>query len=246
MKAWAGWWPAAPRCSALPFGDRVVAFYGHRTQAIVTEAKAIKVPIGISDALALLAILSCDVAKGVRKLAPQYDQAVLITGAGAIGLLTVFLLRSLSVQASDIVEPRAQRRALALRLGARSALPPEEMAGRDEHYPLGFECSSHQAGFALLQEQMQPGGRLCILADGNLEPLVLLPAFHEKELLIVGSSDGWDYQRHAAWYFNLVREDTRGLEQLFEYTTNATGLIETFEQLARGEIQPVKILISYA
>src|SRR5574337_418882 len=43
-------------------GDRVVAFYGHRTHAIVPEEKAIVVPDDISDALAILAILSCDAA----------------------------------------------------------------------------------------------------------------------------------------------------------------------------------------
>lgn len=226
-------------------GDRVVAFYGHRTHGIIAEARAIQVPEGVSDALALLAILTCDVAKGIRKLAPQYDQAVLVNGAGAIGLLTLFLLRAIGVQAVDVVEPLAERRARAEQLGARLALSPEEMAARDRTYTIGFECSSRQAGFAFLQERMQPGGRICILSDGNVEPLILTPAFHEKELLVVGSSDGWDYQAHAAWYFHLVRSDARGLEQVFDYSTTANDLIETFARLASGAIGPVKVLVSY-
>jgi alcohol dehydrogenase len=92
---------------------------------------------------------------------------------------------------------------------------------------------------------MQPGGQICILSDGNVEPLTLTSAFHEKELLVVGSSDGWDYQAHAAWYFHLVRADARGLEQVFEYSTTADGLIETFERLAIRAIKPVKVLVSY-
>lgn len=226
-------------------GDRVVAFYGHRTHGIIAEARAIQVPEGVSDALALLAILTCDVAKSIRKLAPQYDQAVLVNGAGAIGLLTLFLLRAIGVQAVDVVEPLAERRARAEQLGARLALSPEEMAARDRTYTIGFECSSRQAGFAFLQERMQPGGRICILSDGNVEPLILTPAFHEKELLVVGSSDGWDYQAHAAWYFHLVRSDARGLEQVFDYSTTANDLIETFARLASGAIGPVKVLVSY-
>lgn len=226
-------------------GDRVVAFYGHRTHGIISEAKAVQVPEDVSDALALLAILTCDVAKGIRKLAPQYDQAVLVSGAGAIGLLTIYMLRAIGVQAVDVVEPLAERRARAEQLGARLALSPEEMAARDRTYTIGFECSSRQAGFALLQERMQPGGRICILSDGNVEPLLLTPAFHEKELLVVGSSDGWDYQAHAAWYFHLVRVDARGLEQVFDYSTTADALSETFARLATGAIKPVKILVSY-
>jgi alcohol dehydrogenase len=55
----------------LQVGDRVIAFYGHRTHAIIPEAKAIAVPDNVPDALALLSILTCDVSKGIRKVAPQ-------------------------------------------------------------------------------------------------------------------------------------------------------------------------------
>ncbi|MGZ3679854.1 MAG: alcohol dehydrogenase catalytic domain-containing protein [Ktedonobacterales bacterium] len=56
----------------LQIGERVVAFYGHRTHAIVAQERAIRVPEGVSDALALPVILTCDVAKGIRKLAPHF------------------------------------------------------------------------------------------------------------------------------------------------------------------------------
>src|SRR5260370_5696328 len=106
----------------LQAGERVVAFYGHRTHANVPEAKAIAVPAGISDALALLAILTCDVSKGIRKVGIKPGETVLITGAGAIGLLTVFMLKAMAVQAIDIVEPRPERRSLAVQTGARTAM----------------------------------------------------------------------------------------------------------------------------
>jgi len=38
----------------LRVGERVVAFYGHRTAALVPASKAIRVPEGVSDELALL------------------------------------------------------------------------------------------------------------------------------------------------------------------------------------------------
>ncbi len=226
-------------------GDRAVAFYGHRTHGIVAETKAIKVPEGISDPLALLAILTCDVAKGVRKLAPRADEAVLITGAGAIGLLTLFILKAYGIDAVDVVEPRAERCAKALHLGVRCAMPPEAVGRLNRSYAVGLECSSHNAAFALLQGQMQPGGRICVLADGNTEPLLLAPAFHEKELLVMGSSDGWDYHAHAAWYFDVVRENAHGLEQVFEHFITAHDLIATFGELASGAIAPLKVLVRY-
>ncbi len=225
--------------------DRVVAFYGHRTYGVIPEAKAIAVPEGISDALALLAILTCDVGKGIRKVGIKAGETVLITGAGTIGLLTIFMLKAMGLQAIDIVEPRAERRGLAVQIGARMAMSPQDIESMSNLYDTGFECSSRNAAFELLQNSMHPEGRVCILADGNLEPLVLASAFHEKELRVVGSSDGWDYQEHARWYFDVVRGHSYNLEQIFNYHTTAGDLAATFEGLATGTITPTKVLVRY-
>src|SRR5947209_10252200 len=138
----------------LHAGDRVVAFYRHRTHAIVPEAKAIVVPDGVSDAVALLAILTCDVAKGIHKVHPKPDEAVLITGAGTIGLLTAFMLKALGINNVDIIEPLSERRTLALQLGVRSAETPQTAASKSDRYTTGFECSSRNAAFELLQTKM--------------------------------------------------------------------------------------------
>ena len=234
-----------PEVQRFEVGDRAVAFYGHREYGIVSEAKAIKVPDGVSDAVALLAILTCDVTKGIRKVDPKPQESALITGAGTIGLLTTFMLNALGVQVVDVVEPRPERRDLALRFGARVAATPQEMASKDDNYAVGFECSSRNAAFELLQGKMQHEGRICILADGNVEPLVVTPAFHEKELCVVGSSDGWDYQEHARWYFQFVQEQPYDLERVFDYTTTQDHLATTFERLAMGAISPTKVLVKY-
>jgi len=226
-------------------GDRVIAFYGHRTHAIISEAKAIAVPDNVSDAVALLSILTCDVSKGIRKVAPTAKESVLVTGAGTIGLLTVFMLKALGMCTIDVVEPLKKRCAMALQLGARMAISPQEIAKSNMMYCAAFECSSHKEAFELLQGKMQRDGRICILSDGNIEPLILSSAFHEKELVIVGSSDGWDYREHAEWFFNLIREHSYNLEDLFDYQTTAANLIATFELLATGKIMPIKVLIQY-
>jgi alcohol dehydrogenase len=227
-------------------GDRVVGFYGHRTHAVVRAERVIAVPPEICDKLALLAILSCDVAKGVRKVQPWIGEPVLVTGAGAIGLLAVWLLRALGATAVDVVEPRAERRVLAQRLGARRVYTPHEGDTLDETYAVGLECSSRNAAFALLQAHLRPNGRVCILADGNVEPLVLAPAFHEKELSVVGSSDGWDYHAHAAWYFAIVRQERGALEEIFDRRIVADELMAMFERLATSEETATKVFVWYA
>lgn len=230
----------------LRIGDRVVAFYGHRTHGIVSEQKAILIPQDISDAIALLSILTCDISKGIMKMGSLADH-VLITGAGTIGLLTSFMLHYYrSDIIIDVVEPRAERRALALLLGATTALPAEEILGLNNSYSMAVECSSSNVAFELMQQKMQKDGRICILADGNIEQLILTPAFHEKELNIIGSSDGLDYPTHARLFFDYVRKHTTNLEQIFDYQTTSDNLAGTFEALAHGSITPIKVLVTYS
>ena len=224
-------------------GQRVFASYGHRTHGVLPEEKVVEVPEDVSDGLALLAILSCDVAKGIRKVAPSPEEPVLVTGAGAMGLLTVSVLRAYRTRNVDVVEPLAQRRTLAGRLGARSAVDRE--ASLPDRYAVAFECSGRDGAFSLLQRSLTIGGRLCVLSDGNIEPLVLRPEFHEKELAVVGSSDGWDYREHARWFFDVVRGSETGLEEILTLRVEAEDLPRTFEGLSNGTVRPVKVLVDY-
>lgn len=231
--------------SAVRPSDRVVGFYGHRTQWVTDAAHVIPIPTGVPDAVALLAILTGDVAKGIRKLAPDPAAPVVITGAGAIGLLTLFMLRSLGSLAVTVIEPLPARQQMAWELGATAVWHPDEAASVADRFPVGFECSSANTAFLLLQQRMQPGGRICILADGNREPLYLAPEFHEHELQIVASSDGEGYPAHAAWFFQeVLRRDTH-LERLFDLHITAAALPTTFAQMACHEIAPIKVLVQY-
>lgn len=227
-------------------GNRVVAFYGHRTYGIAPAAKVIVIPDEITDEQGLLAILTCDVFKGIQKLKPREDEPILITGAGTIGLLSVFMLKAMGMRSIDIVEPLAERRRLALHLGALHAFIPEQMTEQEEaHYNQAIECSSRNAAFALLQKHLGHNGRICILSDGNYEPLELTPAFHEKELTITGSNDGLDYQKHARRFFTYLGEHSTRLEELFTHYIDAKNLDVTFEQIASGSINPIKVFVSY-
>ena len=230
-----------PDVRALKVGDRVVSFYGHRTHALEPEGRFVRVPAGLEPTLALLVILSCDVKKGILKVMPKRGERVLVTGAGAIGLLTLFMLRALGVEAVDVVEELPERLELARALGARDARTPEEAENLDAAYAVGMECSSRDAAFALLQNKLVHSGCVCVLADGNLEPLTLTPAFHAKELRVAGSSDGADYPGHAGWFYCPLPK----LDALYDLRIPASGLPETFQRMARGEARPVKVLVMY-
>lgn len=51
-----------------------------------------------------------------------------------------------------------------------------------------------------ITKALNSNSEICILSDGNLEELTLTADFYEKELRIIGSSDGYNYQQHADWF----------------------------------------------
>jgi alcohol dehydrogenase len=226
-------------------GDRVVCTYGHRTHAVIPARRAVPVPADLGDDLAILNILSGDVATGIARLGTPPPASALVTGAGTIGLLAIFVLKALGVPAVDAVEPEAARRDLALALGARRALAPEEIGPPDEVYDAGVECSSRAAACTLLQRQMRHGGQIVSVADGNVEPLVLDSLFHERELTVCGTSDCPDYHAHARWYFAHIGPATTALQRIFDLQIIAADLPSTFARLADGAAQAIKVLVHY-
>ena len=227
----------------LNIGDKVVSFYGHETIGVVNGYKVIRVPSYIKPKVALLSILSCDAAKGVLKLNMRQDEKVLITGMGVIGLLACYFLKYyVGVKHVDVVEPNKNRRDFAKNFGAKNIYESEEQI--IETYNYGFECSATNIGFHTLQKALNSNSEICILSDGNLEELTLTADFYEKELRIIGSSDGYNYQQHADWFFSQI-EQTPWIEEIFQHEIQHTGLIQCFEELSQGIITPLKVFVSY-
>ncbi len=226
-------------------GARVVATYGHRTHAVIPARKVYPVPDDIGDELALLLILSGDVLAGLRKLGTPPPGPALVTGAGAIGLLAVFGLAALGTPDIDVIEPLAARHDLALALGVRRVITPQEATGLRANYAIGVECSARDAAFAALQGAMRPYSPICVLSDGNMEPLTLTPHFHERQLTVFGSSDCPDYGAHARWYFPAARAVRTLLPRLFDQRIVAADLPATFAQLAADQTLANKVFVSY-
>jgi alcohol dehydrogenase len=233
------------RVTTLKKGDRIVASFGHKDYGIIREHKAIPVPKDIHYSDALLSILSCDAAKGVLKLNPGKEDKVLVTGMGTMGLLTVYFLKEyMNVRHIDVVECDASRGEIAKQLGANHLINDASGCLRD-FYHCAFECSGSNEAFQCLQTSLLPEADLCILSDGNKDIFELQPEFYEKELKIVGSSDGWDYRKHSQWYFENVRRKGWVLNRLFEMTIDKEDLIRCFEDLGEGRASPLKVLIEY-
>lgn len=193
------------KVQSIQNGDKVIAFYGHKTVSIAKENGIIPVTKGISSHESLLTILSCDSAKGVLKLNPSKSDKVLVTGMGTMGLLTVYFLEYyIGVKHIDIIEPEHGRREIAKRFGAKHTFSVHNQL--KSNYDYGIECSGKFDAFQVLQEGVKTDGEICILSDGNREEFKLTSAFYKKELRIVGSSDGWNYENTLSGFLNKFKK----------------------------------------
>ncbi|MCA1053988.1 zinc-binding alcohol dehydrogenase [Rossellomorea aquimaris] len=235
---------AGDEVTHLERGDHVVAFYGHKDLAVVKADKAVKVPEGVEGSIALLNTLSCDAAKGVLKLKPAKKDRVLVTGAGTMGLLAIHFLKSfMNVEHIDALEPNEARREKAKSFGADICYS-DKAEIPERTYDYGLECSGRNEAFHALLKSLKHNGEACVLSDGNKELLRLNEYFYEKELKIVGSSDGWNYGEHARWFFDNCLK-TPHLSSLFEHKILSHQLIDCFSDLSEGKINPIKVLVHY-
>ncbi|SCN04523.1 Alcohol dehydrogenase, zinc-containing [Bacillus wiedmannii] len=162
---------------------------------------------------------------------------------GVIGLLACYFLKYyVGVKHVDVVEPNKNRRDFAKKFGAKNIYESEEQI--IETYNYGFECSATNSGFHTLQKAINSNGEICILSDGNIEDLTLTADFYRKELQIIGSSDGYDYQKHADWFFIQI-EQTPWIEEIFQHEIHYNALEKCFEELSERIITPLKVFVSY-
>ncbi len=98
-------------------GDRVVSNGPHAEVACVPKNLCARIPDGVGDDAAAFTVLGAIGLQGVRLAQPTLGEAVVVTGLGLIGLLTVQILRAHGCRVLGI-DPDPDRIALARRFGA--------------------------------------------------------------------------------------------------------------------------------
>jgi 2-desacetyl-2-hydroxyethyl bacteriochlorophyllide A dehydrogenase len=111
--------------ATVPAGSLVFAFYPHQDRFVVADRDAVLLDAHTDPRLATLFPLVETALQLTLDAGPVLNETVVVTGMGAVGLLTALLLR----RAGAFVlaaEPREWRREIADALGI-TAVPPEEL-----------------------------------------------------------------------------------------------------------------------
>ena len=216
--------------------------------AIVDEAAAIRIAEDIP--LDVACLIGCGVQTGVGAVlntagVPE-GATVLVTGLGGVGLSVVQGTRLAGAARVVVVDPVAERRELALRLGATDALDPGETdvvgAVRDLTGGIGVDYAFEAAGKGALVpvcvDATRTGGTTVIVgAPGlddelNLGPAVLFGSAEKKVLgCLLGSSHG---PRDIPRYLDLWRAGRLDLEALITSTRPLEQVDEALADMTAG------------
>ena len=113
--------------SGFAVGDRVISNGKHAEMVSVPVNLCARIPDNVSDEAAAFTVIGAIALQGIRLVAPTLGEAVVVTGLGLIGLLTVQLLRAQGCRVLGIdLDPA--KLALARQFGAETV---DLAAGQD-------------------------------------------------------------------------------------------------------------------
>jgi (R,R)-butanediol dehydrogenase / meso-butanediol dehydrogenase / diacetyl reductase len=149
------------------------------------------VPDTVADDEAALAEPLAVAVRALRRGGLAPGERVAVVGAGTVGLLAVQAALAFGADRVSVVEPLAERRALAVRLGADRAVPPEEAASLEAD--VAVECAGTPDGVLTALAAVGTGGRAVLLGIITeavaIEPMDLV----RGEKTLIGSlSHVWD------------------------------------------------------
>lgn len=110
---------------------------------------------------------------------------VTVVGGGAVGLLTAQVARAFGARTVTVVEPRADRRELARRLGADAAVGPAEVTARSADVVL--ECTGAPAAVATALDLARTGGTVVVVGVHSGSIPFALNEVVSRELTVRGS-----------------------------------------------------------
>jgi (R,R)-butanediol dehydrogenase/meso-butanediol dehydrogenase/diacetyl reductase len=180
---------ASHRCAmALTAGIGFARDGGYAERVAVQAALLHRLPAGLALEHACLVEPLSVAIHGVERARLRPGDAAVVIGLGSIGLLTVATLHARGIAPIVGVDPVADRRRLALDLGATTALAElREVRGVIAPPPAVIECSGYAPLLHAAADLVAPGGRLVLVGVPFGETTVVPLMWVTREIEIIGS-----------------------------------------------------------
>lgn len=185
----------------------------------------------------------------VRSSALRLGDVAVIQGGGPIGLCTMQWVRAAGAGVVIVVEPNAQRRALAVALGAHHAVEPGAAANQlitELTHGLGadivYECVGRPFAVQAAVDLARRGGAMCLigLADGDapISPGVWLV----KEIAVTASLAYFHEEFEMS--MGMIADGRVTVDPLHTSTASLDGFGAAVADLASGTGDQTKVLVN--
>ena len=185
----------------------------------------------------------------VRTSSLRLGDIAVIQGGGPIGLCTMQWVRAAGAGVVIVVEPNAQRRALALALGAHYSVEPGIEAAQlitSLTHGLGadivYECVGRPFAVQAAVDLARRGGAMCLIgladSDAPISPSVWLV----KEIRVTASLAYFHEEFEMA--MGMIADGRVVVEPLHTSTTSLEGLLSAVTDLASGASDQTKVLVN--
>lgn len=111
----------------IKVGDRVVVTWGvHKRHVTMPRKNVIKIPDGVSCQEASMSLISVFPLAAIRKTKLEIGESAMVMGLGILGMFAVQELKAAGAMPVIAVDPVAERREFALKMGADYAFDPTD------------------------------------------------------------------------------------------------------------------------
>lgn len=176
--------------AALVPGQHVFVLHPHQSSYVVPDTMPIALPDGLDPELGVFLANVETTLNVMLDAVPRIGDRVAIFGQGVVGLLLTQLVRRAGVSQLITIDPIRTRRDLSLRLGADSALAPQDAMSLE--VDLAIEASGNGTALQQAIDNVAFGGTVVVSSWYGTKPVQLMlgGAFHRRRLRIVSSQVG--------------------------------------------------------
>lgn len=247
-------------------GDRVIVYWGkHKKNITVKRKNVVKIPEGVSMEEASMVHISTFPMGAIRKTKIEIGESALVMGLGILGVFAVQQLRAAGAYPVIAVDPVADRREFALKMGADYALDPTEegftekvMALSDGGVNVCIEVTGLGIGLVQALECMKEMGRVALLGCTRSSKFEIdyYKMVHGKGVSLIGahtrarpveeSAPGlWIHEDDMRAAMNLIRGGRLNFKDMICEIHSPTEAGVVYDRLVNDKKFPIGVIFDW-
>ena len=235
-------------------GKRVFTFHPHASHMLARPDAIVPIPEDVdSEHASMLPSVETALAI-VQDARPEVGARVLIFGAGVIGVLTSMLVAAMPLMDVVIVDPSADRRAMAGATDGVTPVHPDATADLAGSFDLGVELSGDPRALDECIECMRYDGDVVVGSwYGNKDVRLDLGAHYHRNHIKVRSSQvsrvppalrgRWDKDRRLDMTIAAIRD--LPIAPLITHRIPIEAAADAYARLADGDTSMLQVLLTY-